>query len=273
MSAPAEILAQTLCAFAFCWRLERRDGVTIGLTSHDRALIVGGLMHAPTPGMTPSAILRGGDPSDDLTDVRGALSSAAISAVDLEAGRWDGASLTLHLTEWTAPGMLWLELARGVLGSVEQDSGAYSVSLRGGIAAALERAVVPVTSPTCRARLGDGACRVDLRGQQRVVVVASVVGDMVQCEGLDPDVYPFGELRWLGGANCGLVQGIVDQDGDQLFLAEPPAFAVAAGTRALLTAGCDKRLATCAERFGNAANFRGEPHLPGMDLLTRYPGS
>ena len=21
------------------------------------------------------------------------------------------------------------------------------------------------------------------------------------------------------------------------------------------------------------ANFRGEPHLPGMDLLTRYPGA
>ena len=37
--------------------------------------------------------------------------------------------------------------------------------------------------------------------------------------------------------------------------------------------GCDKRLATCSERFVNAANFRGEPHLPGMDLLTRYPGA
>ncbi len=69
----AAILAQDLCAFAFCWRLERRDGVTIGLTSHDRALSVGGLAYAPAPGITPSAILRGGDPRDDLTDVAGAL--------------------------------------------------------------------------------------------------------------------------------------------------------------------------------------------------------
>ena len=37
--------------------------------------------------------------------------------------------------------------------------------------------------------------------------------------------------------------------------------------------GCDKRLATCSQRFDNAANFRGEPHLPGNDLLTRYPGA
>jgi hypothetical protein len=39
-----------------------------------------------------------------------------------------------------------------------------------------------------------------------------------------------------------------------------------------LTQGCDKRAATCAERFANIANFRGEPHLPGFDLLTRFPG-
>ena len=39
-----------------------------------------------------------------------------------------------------------------------------------------------------------------------------------------------------------------------------------------LTEGCDKRFATCRTRFANSANFRGEPHLPGNDLLTRYPG-
>ena len=33
-----------------------------------------------------------------------------------------------------------------------------------------------------------------------------------------------------------------------------------------------KSIATCAGRFGNTLNFRGEPYLPGVDLLTRYPG-
>ena len=45
------------------------------------------------------------------------------------------------------------------------------------------------------------------------------------------------------------------------------------GTFEAATQGCDKMLATCSGRFGNVANFRGEPHLPGMDLLTRYPGA
>jgi hypothetical protein len=36
-----------------------------------------------------------------------------------------------------------------------------------------------------------------------------------------------------------------------------------------------KMVRTCSQqvRFANAANFRGEPYLPGTDLLTRYPGA
>ena len=61
--------------------------------------------------------------------------------------------------------------------------------------------------------------------------------------------------------------------GPSVTLRDPPFFAPEPGVRVRLTEGCDKSLATCAGRFANAANFRGEPHLPGNDLLTRYPGS
>lgn len=56
-------------------------------------------------------------------------------------------------------------------------------------------------------------------------------------------------------------------------LTDAPAYPAAVGTRVLLTEGCDKQMATCSARFGNAINFRGEPYLPGSDLLTRYPGA
>ena len=37
--------------------------------------------------------------------------------------------------------------------------------------------------------------------------------------------------------------------------------------------GCDRALATCRDRFGNVANFRGFPHIPGNDFVLRYPRS
>jgi uncharacterized phage protein (TIGR02218 family) len=48
---------------------------------------------------------------------------------------------------------------------------------------------------------------------------------------------------------------------------------VAVGALVELIEGCDKIFATCRDRFANGENFRGEPHLPGADLLTRYPGA
>jgi hypothetical protein len=46
-----------------------------------------------------------------------------------------------------------------------------------------------------------------------------------------------------------------------LFLPLP--FPAAAGDVLRIQPGCDKRLATCRDRFGNRLNFRGEPWVPG----------
>lgn len=80
--------AAVLTTIALCWRIERCDGVTIGLTAHDRDLTIDGLIHRAAPGMTPSAIRRGSGLEPDTMDVTGALDDTAIGAADLIAGRW-----------------------------------------------------------------------------------------------------------------------------------------------------------------------------------------
>lgn len=36
---------------------------------------------------------------------------------------------------------------------------------------------------------------------------------------------------------------------------------------------CDQRFSTCKERFGNAENFRGFPHMPGSDFVLAGPAA
>jgi uncharacterized phage protein (TIGR02218 family) len=83
----------------------------------------------------------------------------------------------------------------------------------------------------------------------------------------------FGRLRYLSGDNCGIATKILGVRGIEISLRDRPREPVEAGTVVELREGCDKRFETCVSRFANAANFRGEPHLPGSDLLTRYPGA
>lgn len=274
MSDPFAILDQDLACLAFCWRLERRDGVTIGLTSHDRDLRIGGILYHAAPGLVPSAVTQGTSLEGQNMDLKGALTSDAISEVDLAAGRWDGASLSLHLTEWTNPGDLWLELSRGELGAVEREGAQFTAELMGP-ATVLNRPVALETSASCRAQLGDAACRVDLAGVRRLARISGGSAETVTVAGggLVSSAYAFGTLRWLTGANAGRTQLIVNNDAAQVHLTDAPPFANSTGCLVLLTQGCDKSMTTCSGRFANAVNFRGEPYLPGNDLLTRYPGA
>ena len=262
--------ARPLTTLAFAWRVERRDGITLGFTSHDRDLVIGGLVHRAAPGMLPSAIEWSDGLDADDVQLSAALTSDAFTDADLMAGRWDGAALTLSAVDWTAPDVAPVALLTGEFGEVEIKDSGFAVGLRGPTAV-LDAAVVEETSPECRAQLGDRRCRVDLSGRRVSAVVVSVVDSVVTLAGALADGdFAYGTLRWLTGSSAGLESRVVANTSATVTLRDVPAFAVVAGARVEMIEGCDKRFATCIARFANAVNFRGEPHLPGNDLLTRY---
>ena len=269
------ILYSDLTTIAFCWRIERRDGVAIGFTTHDRDLTIGHLTYRAAPGMLPSAITLSDGFDLDALDVSGALTSEAISAEDLAAGRWDGAAVAIFMVDWEAPQGEQIPLARGELGDVSVTGDAFTTELRGPTAA-LDRPVVEQTSPECRAALGDKRCRVDMTARVRVTRITAVIEeDVIEVADAagEANAYGYGRLRWISGENSGLESAVLSSLGSRLTLREAPAFSPLVGALVEIGEGCDRSFATCVTRFTNAANFRGEPHLPGIDLLTRYPGA
>ncbi|SNS16796.1 phage conserved hypothetical protein BR0599 [Sphingomonas laterariae] len=265
-------LQPELTTVALCWRLERRDGVALGFTAHDRDLTINGLVYRAAPGMLPSSISLSDGLEIDTLDISGALTSDAICSDDLATGRWDGAKVWLFAADWKNPGDETLPLARGELGEVAVRDGAFTAELAGPTAV-LEQPVVEYSSPECRAELGDRRCRVDMVARRRMVPLVEVVDSVTYRCATGGGDHGYGRLRWIDGPNAGLTSAILASDGDRLILREAPPGMVSAGTIVEISEGCDKSLATCAARFANAANFRGEPHLPGNDLLTRYPGA
>ncbi|MGH6653326.1 MAG: DUF2163 domain-containing protein [Sphingopyxis sp.] len=272
LTAAPDWLREELVTLAWCWRLARRDGVVVGLTSHDRDLMVDGTPYRAAPGMKPSALETKDSLEVETMDLEGAVSSAAIAAADLDAGRWDGAQLVLMVTDWSAPDAAPVVVARGELGAVERRGAAFAAELQG-VLRSLDGPACPATSPSCRAALGDRACRIDLAPLTHVRRVVAVDGRTVTLDApVAAGTLAFGELLWTQGAACGLASPVIADDGTVLTLAEAPGVLPDLPARVRLTEGCDRQLATCSARFANAANFRGEAHLPGNDLLTRYPG-
>ncbi len=258
-----------LTTLAFAFVLRRRDGVTLGLTSHDRPLTVDGVACLASPGATPSAIQRSTRLDGDTVDLSGALSHAAIGEEDLDLGRWTGAALALHVVDWETGAVVATPI-RGALGQAERRGRRFSVALDGPLAR-LDEPLTERTAPECRARLGDARCRVDPARLTAVRTVAAADdAGLALAEG-DEARWAGGECAPLDGPLAGLRLALGGAAAGRLRLRLPPPRALDPGVRVRLTEDCDKTLATCAGRFGNAENFRGEPHLPGNDLLLRVP--
>jgi uncharacterized phage protein (TIGR02218 family) len=268
----AAFLEGELTSAALCWRLERSDGAGLGLTSHDGELTRDGASYQPTPGITPAAVTRSLGLEPHSGEIAGALTSEALDQSDLALGRWDGASVRLFAIDWTGADSSQVDLIAGELGGVSINGESFSAELSGA-ASALEGPVCPSTSPQCRAQFGDAHCRIDLAGRSQIASVVSTANGELTLDGPVDAKYLLGRLRYLSGANCGLTTSVIAITGATVRVRDLPRATVEAGCRIELREGCDKRFETCSERFANAVNFRGEPHLPGADLLTRYPGA
>jgi uncharacterized phage protein (TIGR02218 family) len=266
------IIDGELTSIALCWRLERPDGAGLAFTSHDQPLTSGGVVHRPSPGMNPAAVTRRLGLEPHSGEVAGALSSDALDSDDLLIGRWNGARVRVTAVDWMAPDADPIQLLGGEIGSVSIDGDSFSADLRGA-AARLEAPVCPATSAECRAEFGDKRCRVDLAGRSQFAqVVTASDGELTLDRAFD-DKFVLGRLRYMSGANCGVSTIILSVAGVVVSVRDLPRAEIEQGCRVELSEGCDKRFETCVERFANAVNFRGEPHLPGNDLLTRYPGA
>jgi uncharacterized phage protein (TIGR02218 family) len=262
--------SQSLETVATWWRVDRCDGVSLGFTTHDADLWFDGLLFRASPGMMPAAIRRSAGFDADSAQVDGAITSADITQDDLVAGRYDGARVAVGLVDWET--LEHVPIYSGTIGAITEDAGSFSADLQSR-KADLARDPVPRTSPCCRADFcGQGCGLSAARFTHEAVLIAQDSADnavSITCNATAAQLMG-GQLRWLDGPYAGLSMGIVGQASSALVLDLPLDNAVPAGTRAIVVEGCDHTLATCAGRFNNAINFRGEPYLPGNDLVVRY---
>lgn len=263
--------AEPLETVATFWRVMRRDGVTLGFTTHDRDLWFDGVLHRAAPGMTPAAIRRSADLDADSAEVEGALSHDVIAAADLAAGRFDGATVRVGLVDWESGERE--PLYRGRIGSVTEEEGRFTAELASRKAELL-RDPVPRTSPACRARFCGPGCAlspVPFTHEAALAAIDTAANAITLATAAAPADLVGGFVRWLDGPHAGLTMTVMLAGDDGLVLDTPLDPALAPGARLIVREGCDHTLGTCATRFANAANFQGEPFLPGNDLLTRYP--
>lgn len=347
--------AQQYGTIATCWKCTLQNGTIKGFTDHDRDLAIDGVTYLAESGYTASSVETTDALNVDNLEVAGMLVSPAITEADLRAGLWDFAAVEIFRVNWAdlSQGREYVRV--GHLGEVSAGRGQFTAELRG-LMQHFSRVIGQLTSPSCRASLGDARCQVNLASHtvtgtltgvaednctlfdtSRVEAgpAASYALDLVQVDGVrtlisaadaphllagapialhgvdgctlvnglhrvreptaaplpfvfyvDVDIsdqpawggngsltplgatsghFDFGVITFTSGLNTGLSMEVRQYVPGQITLVLPMPYACAIGDDYELVAGCDKLHTTCQVKFSNLVNFRGEPHVPGVD--------
>jgi uncharacterized phage protein (TIGR02218 family) len=258
----------------------RADGAVLGFTDHDRDLVFDGITFRAESGLTARALQTATGLAVDNSEAVGALSSDAVSEVDILAGRYDGAEVKCWLVNWQDVTIRAPEF-RGTIGEIGRVGGAFTAELRG-MTEALNRPRGRIYQSRCTAVLGDERCGVDLNqpGLSNERGVESVEGNRVfafSTLNVFPDrFFEKGQLRILTGRAAGLT-GVVKNDRLEasgrrtVELWQRLGLEPEAGDQVRIEAGCDKRADTCKLKFANFLNFQGFPAIPGEDWLMAFP--
>lgn len=262
-------LAGEVTSLAVCWQLALVDGTVMGFTDHVADLVIGGVTYYAATGFSPTAIESKDRFSVDNLDVAGVLDSTAITEADIMAGKYDFAEILIFEVNVTDLSQGAYTPRRGWLGEVSIKSSQFIAEVRG-LSQKLSQNIVELYSPTCRAIFGDARCKANLASYTFTGTINTVTSRqvfisnaMTQAAGY----FSSGEVEWLTGANAGRRMEIKEFANKQFTLALPMPHAVAVGDTFKAVAGCDKTITTCAAKFANAVNFRGEPYVPGMDKV------
>ncbi len=204
------------------------------------------------------------------------LRAAGLTEADIAAGLYDAARVEAWVVDWRNPAARHL-LDVFEIGEIRRGPEGFVAELRG-LAHRFDEERGRIYSARCDADFGDARCGAAATPHQGAVSWSD--GRMgVRLAGLGwaaSGTFTGGRLTFLSGANAGFQveardHASVGSEAALTLWIEAPR-PIAAGDLAQVTPGCDKSFATCRDRFGNAINFRGFPHIPGNDFLLQTAG-
>ncbi len=261
-----------------CWKITRRDNQVLGFTEHDSSVEFDGTTYNPTNGLDPTVTQTASGLAANSVEVIGALSSEKISSGDIRANKYDGAEVQVWVVNWSSPDENLLENVFHI-GEISENDGVFSAELRS-IESQLDQTKGEHFIRQCQANLGDLRCGVNLvtaSFSANGVIVAYDGNRNITASGLSQfagNWFQAGLLKFITGRNAGseikISQHLKLNTNTLIELWHQMPLQVDIGDTFEIAVGCDKEFETCKQKFSNALNFRGFPHLPGGDFAMTY---
>lgn len=295
---------------AMLWKVVRQDNTIFGFTTHDQDITfydgLNNVTYAAGSGMTNTANASKSDASPDNLEVTGFLQSDSITEADVRSGLWDNAVISIYVVNYKDLTMGDIKLRSGTTGEIKMANGIFTAEIRG-LTQQLTTVIGQLYGPLCRAELfsnpgggSGGGDVIDARShylcmlnaatyRQSGSVLASpdaihitpntgllMHGSATPSNPAPAKWFDDGIIHFTSGVLANYTFEIKSWDGTTLTMYLPLPYMPTPSETFTIEPGCNKlggATGDCHAKFNNIVNFRGEPFIPGNDLILLYPNA
>ena len=258
-----------------CWKITLTNGDTMGFTTNDESFDYDGVLYNAVSADDLKAINSSLEIQNDDFQMCNLISSELIAVNDILSGKYDNAEIKIFLLDILNMDMGIVPLMNGHIADMEYRDNVFIARVKG-LKDEINKSIGELYSPLCRARFCDGKCKLNQNDYSFVGKVDGLIDEMTfqtkdnTIINMEDGYFENGIIEFLSGDNKGYRTEIkqFSKGTFRLMLELPNRMNINDDFKAV--AGCDKLFKTCCQKFNNAINFRGEPHLPGIEVLLKF---
>ena len=197
-----------------------------------------------------------------------------IKEKDILSGKYDNAEVEVFIVDLLHLDKQKITLINGNIDSITLKNQQFIANVSG-LKNQLNKIIGDVYSPICRARFCDNKCKLSKINYTYSAEISTIYDNRTfftnnkDILSKNNGYFDNGIITFKSGLNKNNSIGIRQFTSGNFTLILDTPYKMEIGDKFEVIAGCDKQFNTCINKFNNAINFRGEPHLPGIELLLK----
>lgn len=269
-----EIINQEVLNLVRCWKITLENGNTLCFTTSNEDFVYQNEKYNSISAYEISNLNANIDINDDSAEISNLIVNDLIKDSDILSGLYNNAKVEIFIINKDNLDAGKVSLLNGNIADIEYKDNVFIAKVSG-LKTQLNKTIGDVYSPLCRCGFCSDKCKLNKNNFTFSGIVSSVINNVnfetntTTITQKSRGYFDYGIIEFTSGKNIGQKTEVKQFQYNSIILASELTYKIEVGDNFNITAGCDKQFSTCCNKFNNAINFRGEPHLPGTDILLK----
>ena len=258
-----EHLRGNILTLALCWKISSKNGKIFAYTNYDQDLMIDNICYKNNANMSSNNLNSSTTTKNEQFRSYATINNTEITLSNIENGLLDDAYVEIFIVNYQNIGQGIIILKSGNISKIKIIDNKLLLEIRS-LKSVLNTEISKPFSKHCRAEFGDTQCGINILDNQiNITNFIFKKNNIIYSDQFKK--YPDGYFEDFQCVYNNISYKIIGSyNGNIIFYEDIQQSNF--GKLSLIN-GCDKKFTTCSNKFNNAINFRGEPHIPENLLL------